>query len=45
MWPTNVEPPLTDLPIPDLTAWATGEGARDPWGPRYLAAKQHWERR
>jgi type IV secretory pathway TraG/TraD family ATPase VirD4 len=40
-----VEPPLTDLPIPDLTRWAERQRGSDPWAERYLAAKQRWETR
>ena len=41
--PSNSEPPLTDLPIPDLTWWANRERGRDPWAEAYLQAKQRWE--
>jgi type IV secretory pathway TraG/TraD family ATPase VirD4 len=39
----DTEPPLTDLPIPDLTTWAEAERDQDPWAQRYLAAKHRWE--
>jgi type IV secretion system protein VirD4 len=35
-------PPLTSLPIPDLSAWA--QQSRDPWAARYLAAVERWGR-
>jgi type IV secretion system protein VirD4 len=40
-----VEPPLTDLPIPDLTPWAERQRGTDPWADRYLVAKRRWETR
>ena len=40
-----VEPPLTDLPIPDLTRWAQQWQGNDWWAQQYLAAKQRWEYR
>lgn len=41
--PSNVEPSLTDLPIPDLTSWANRARGSDPWAEAYLQAKQRWE--
>jgi hypothetical protein len=40
-----VEPPLTDLPIPDLTSWAQQWQQHDWWAQQYLASKQRWEYR
>jgi type IV secretory pathway TraG/TraD family ATPase VirD4 len=39
------EPPLTDLPIPNLARWAEQSRAFDPWAERYLAARRQWEGR
>jgi hypothetical protein len=40
-----VEPPLTDLSIPDLARWAERVHAHDAWGDRYLIAKRAWKTR
>lgn len=40
-----VQPPLTDLPIPDLTCWAQHAQQYDWWARQYLVTKQRWEYR
>ena len=37
------EPPLTDLPIPDLTRWAERIRGRDRWAEQYLEARKRWK--
>ncbi len=39
------EPPLTSLPIPDLTWWAEHYRGQDPWADAYIDARRRWEAR